>query len=125
MSPGTRGCRTCRSSRPRQWVLNGQRAKYTSLARSTPQGRLPVKRTTLLLLAVVGACKSNRPPAANAATQPSRTDGTTRGGGGGGMIVVPAGKEWTQPGGDYATTRYSSLSQISTGNVAQLKVATT
>jgi len=41
------------------------------------------------------------------------------------MIVVPAGKEWTQPGGDYATTRYSSLSQISTGNVAQLKVATT
>src|SRR2546430_16885505 len=81
--------------------------------------------STLLLLAVLGACKSNRPPAANAATQPSRTDSTTRGGGGGGMVVAPAGKGWTQPGGDYATTRDPWRSRTATANDAPRTVATT
>ncbi len=34
-----------------------------------------------------------------------------------------AGNEWTTYGGDNANTRYSTLSQINTGNVNKLKVA--
>ena len=41
------------------------------------------------------------------------------------LIVPPAGKEWTLPAGDVANTRYSTLAQITTENVANLKVYTT
>jgi PQQ-dependent dehydrogenase (methanol/ethanol family) len=34
-----------------------------------------------------------------------------------------SGNEWTMYGGDYANTRYSSLTQINTGNVNKLRVA--
>jgi alcohol dehydrogenase (cytochrome c) len=39
--------------------------------------------------------------------------------------MTPAGAEWTFPGGDYATSRYSSLDQITAANVAQLRVSST
>ena len=35
-----------------------------------------------------------------------------------------AGKEWTVFGGDDAATRYSTLDQVNTGNVSNLKVKT-
>ena len=76
----------------------------------------------LLFLALIAACKSNQPPAANAATPP-RSDSPPSPGGR--TIGPPAGKEWTQPGGDYATTRFSSLDQITPANAAQLKVMST
>ena len=41
------------------------------------------------------------------------------------MIAPVAGNEWTLPAGDYANTRFSSLAQITTANVANLKVMTT
>ena len=31
-----------------------------------------------------------------------------------------SGKEWAAPGGDWASTRYSTLSQITTRNIKQL-----
>jgi glucose dehydrogenase len=34
-----------------------------------------------------------------------------------------SGNEWPMYGGDYANTRYSSLTQINTGNVNRLRVA--
>ena len=37
--------------------------------------------------------------------------------------MAQAGNEWGTYGGDYANTRYSSLSQINTGNVNKLRVA--
>jgi alcohol dehydrogenase (cytochrome c) len=37
--------------------------------------------------------------------------------------MAQAGNEWTVYGGDNANTRYSTLSQINTGNVKQLNVA--
>jgi len=37
--------------------------------------------------------------------------------------MAQAGKEWTVYGGDYGNTRYSTLSQINTGNVKKLNVA--
>ena len=75
---------------------------------------------TLLLVVVVLACKSDRAPAAHAATLASRADGNTAR-----TIVTPAGKEWTQPGGDYAGSRYSTLAEITPANAAQLRVVTT
>ncbi len=38
-------------------------------------------------------------------------------------IFAQAGNEWVIYGGDYANTRYSTLSQINTGNVGTLRVA--
>jgi PQQ-dependent dehydrogenase (methanol/ethanol family) len=79
--------------------------------------------STLLLLGLVPACKSDRPRAAQAATLSARPDDTTALTGR--MIVTPAGKEWTQPGGDYAGSRYSSLAEITPANAGELKVVTT
>jgi quinohemoprotein ethanol dehydrogenase len=36
--------------------------------------------------------------------------------------VTPAGTDWTSPGGEITSTAYSTLSQINTGNVANLKM---
>src|SRR4051812_16172648 len=71
--------------------------------------------STLLLLLLVPACTSERPPAAQAATRVAA----------GHTIVTPAGKEWTQPGGDYAGSRFSSLTEITPANAGELKVAST
>jgi PQQ-dependent dehydrogenase (methanol/ethanol family) len=79
--------------------------------------------STLLLLGLVPACKSDRPRVAQAATLSARPDDTTARTGR--MIVTPAGKEWTQPGGDYAGSRYSSLAEITPANAGELKVVTT
>lgn len=80
-----------------------------------------MKRSFLLLAALLAACKSNHPPAARAADAPTPTgsSATAR------AIMPPAGKEWTQPSGDYAMSRFSSLSEITAANVAQLKVSST
>jgi PQQ-dependent dehydrogenase (methanol/ethanol family) len=75
---------------------------------------------TLLLLLLVPACKSDRPPAAQAATPPERSGVTAAR-----TIVTPAGKEWSQPGGDYAGSRYSTLAEITPANASQLNVAST
>src|SRR5258707_3517266 len=75
---------------------------------------------TLLLLLLVPACKSDKPPAAQAATLPARADDSAAR-----TIVAPAGKEWAQPGGDYAPSRYSSLAEITPANAGQLKVVST
>jgi lanthanide-dependent methanol dehydrogenase len=79
-----------------------------------------VKRSLLLVAALVPACKGKSPSAAQAAAPPrpiAAPDARA--------IMAPAGKEWPLPGGDYATTRFSSLDQITTDNAAQLKVVST
>src|SRR3982074_2772751 len=76
--------------------------------------------STLLLLGLVPACKSERPRVAQAATLASRSVGNSAR-----TIVTPAGKEWTQPGGDYAGSRSSSLTQITPANSGELRVVTT
>ena len=43
--------------------------------------------------------------------------------GAGSSAFAQSGNEWTNYGGDYANTRYSTLDQINTGNVSKLKVA--
>ncbi len=36
-------------------------------------------------------------------------------------LVAPAGADWATNGGDYGQTRYSTLNQVTTANVASLK----
>ncbi|HTI05115.1 MAG TPA: methanol/ethanol family PQQ-dependent dehydrogenase [Gemmatimonadales bacterium] len=71
----------------------------------------------LSLVALIAACKSNDPPVALAANPPAAAAARAR------AIMPSASNEWTQPSGDYAMSRFSSLAQITTANVAQLKVA--
>ena len=68
---------------------------------------------------MVGACNSTptgggpeKAAAAGATTTPASP-------------VVAADKEWTSPNKNPASTRYSSLNEINTGNVKNLKVAWT
>src|ERR671924_643987 len=84
-----------------------------------PPWRQSMKYSALLLPAVISACKANHPPAAQAAPPSSSSSSSAR------AIMTPAGSEWTLPGGDYAATRFSSLTQITPANAAQLKVAST
>jgi PQQ-dependent dehydrogenase (methanol/ethanol family) len=73
---------------------------------------------TILLLAVLSGCKSKTPQAQNE----DETRGTIQ------PYNGPMEKDdgqWPRATKDYANTRYSTLDQINTGNVAQLKVAWT
>jgi glucose dehydrogenase len=40
-------------------------------------------------------------------------------------LRAPAGKDWPAVGGDFGNSRYSTLSQINTSNIKQLKGAWT
>ncbi len=73
----------------------------------------------LLLLAGCGRA----PDAAHAATTPP---GNLPGAAAGIHVVSPLPNgEWTTPAGDLAATRFSTLSQINTGNVGNLKLVAT
>ncbi|HET8762835.1 MAG TPA: hypothetical protein VFM12_05425, partial [Gemmatimonadales bacterium] len=56
------------------------------------------------------------PPASPAGQLAQLPSGATNG---------QAAGEWTMPGRDYASSRFSQLSQINTSNVSNLKVVTT
>src|SRR6266516_5780363 len=63
---------------------------------------------TFMLPVFTAACMSNSSPAKNDASQTKEED-----------------KQWNMPNKNYASTRYSSLNAINTGNVKDLKVALT
>jgi alcohol dehydrogenase (cytochrome c) len=79
-------------------------------------------RTTILLalVAVLASCKDGAPrepavPSTSVAAAPVSTD-----------RYLPHGAdttEWTIPARDFGSTRYSELSQVNTGNAAQLELA--
>lgn len=72
--------------------------------------------TTLVVLA---SCRSGPTPAANDRSAAAASAPT-----GGQLSATPAAAgEWVMAPGDYANTRYSSLTDINTGNVAQLREA--
>ena len=90
-------------------------------------------RVAITCVAVVVACKAeSRAPAvdSSAADQPQATSAAATGGASvsGARIAVPhAGPagEWQMPAGDYASSRYSTLSSITPENAKNLKAAWT
>jgi len=70
----------------------------------------------------LGGCSNETAPAHAASPAPGSAPAVAQGSR---LIVPPPGNEWTLPAGDVANTRYSTLSQITTENVAKLKVYTT
>ncbi|HKP62891.1 MAG TPA: PQQ-dependent dehydrogenase, methanol/ethanol family [Polyangiales bacterium] len=69
-----------------------------------------------LIVLTSGGCEQARPPVAKAASPAAERGGAIR------LIEPPPGPRWTLPAGDNANTRYSSLSQINTENVRNLRV---
>lgn len=87
--------------------------------------RLPLKPSLLILLALaLLTLLTQAAPAAAAATGgivarfPDKVSGPA-------ASLTPAGKDWPNYGGDFSNQRYSSLNQINTGNVKDLKAAWT
>jgi glucose dehydrogenase len=94
-----------------------------------PQFRPIVDRTereheeivTLLIVAtfvvpVLSACSGTSTPAPADGTAPAPRHG---------LNATPEDKQWDQPNKNYASTRYSGLDSINTGNVKDLKAAWT
>jgi lanthanide-dependent methanol dehydrogenase len=65
----------------------------------------------------LAACRSGPTPQNRSAAQGSPPTGGQLSG------ISPIADEWTMAPGDYANTRFSTLSEINTGNVAQLQEA--
>jgi PQQ-dependent dehydrogenase (methanol/ethanol family) len=82
-----------------------------------------------LLAALLGGCADERDAAADTAADAAAAaaPGATRALAGGGIpAFVPADDgQWTMPAKDYASTRYSALDQIDTGNARRLTLAWT
>jgi PQQ-dependent dehydrogenase (methanol/ethanol family) len=96
-------------------VLDGNRNR-------PPHRKVLVLSIALAASAVLTACNRKPPPAAGPhhATAPLPAHGT------GAAATIPAEDgQWTMPAKDYASTRYSGLDEINTGNVGGLKVAFT
>ena len=78
-------------------------------------------RVGIMLAAVTGAvaCRAGQNPAANDRSTASGSTPT------GGQLSAPAeiAGEWPMAPGDYANTRFSTLTDINTGNVGQLREA--
>ena len=98
------------------------------MARSSSLVHSSLHKATLLTLAtfVVAACSKNKPADEAAQTPQSPVITPIAGRSNGGAIVAQAEDgEWLTPGKNYASTRFSGLNEITTGNVANLRLAWT
>src|SRR5688500_2442407 len=92
----------------------------TSPRASSARARLTIP----IALAILAAC--GRDGTSRAARDQGATGSGPAGTGVSASAMLPPGTdttEWTIPAKDYASTRYSELSQITTGNVGDLRLA--
>src|SRR5215210_7040868 len=84
-----------------------------------------MNRAWLPLLAAAGVVLASCEKRPEPPTAPPRAVKPMAGSTGATAAIPPEDGQWTMPAKDYASTRFSGLSDINTGNVKALKVAYT
>jgi len=106
------------------------RSDTSSVARSHPFGRLRIDTVVFLSivgLSALGAGCSGKKSAREAAQTSAPAAAAPLGGrsNGGAIAASTEDGQWTLPAKNYASTRFSGLDEITTGNVGNLRLAWT